>query len=297
MSSQRLKTCEVRLPRGCRPTDLLVLRSKSGPPTISYVELPEGATPGSYVQIRLPVAPGSDEPSMDVTYIPVPQAKDEVQMFEGFQGLPSPTAGKRLSSWPLIVIRAPPPRAGESLISGLLGTPSCPRAIHHRASTQPASSRHGLPKSRSRPCPRPRRPRRPSCAERWSEFDIVEINGVPQPMAYVKPTGRGHSFEEFFLLNNVPADRNGLPRTPTTDAGLFTTHHFLRLVHKQTRTVGDDRVFEWRKGIHWQLRMPNEDGRELMILTDLAKHLKHKGTWPRRPNSRAPCSQALGARC
>ena len=186
-----------------------------------YVEVPADAPPGSVYELRVPCFIGDGwEPARVHEMYPIstPQALDESHFLCGFANLKI-TPGKRLTEFPLVVVRAPAPREGESLVSGL--------------------------------------------THRWSEFDIVEINGVPQPMAYFNFKDRGHSYEEFSLLNNSPLDPM---------LGLSTTHRFLRLVHKQTRSVCSSRVAEWRQGKHWYLREENGDGRELIAITDLSKH-------------------------
>ena len=70
---------------------------------------------------------------------------------------------------------------------------------------------------------------------RWDEWDIVEANGVPQPMAFSKKK-KGCSYEEFFLINNVQQNPKFTGLTPTTS--------FLHLVHKETRTVCVSRLLE-----------------------------------------------------
>ena len=76
---------------------------------------------GSCFQTRLPyfIGDGWDEPSVKRTrLLPTPQALTEESFHSGFSGLPS--RSRRLEEYPLVVVRAPPPRDGESLWSGVL---------------------------------------------------------------------------------------------------------------------------------------------------------------------------------
>ena len=120
--------------------------------------MPADAPPGSVYELRVPCFIGDGwEPARVHEMYPIstPQALDESHFLCGFANLKI-TPGKRLTEFPLVVVRAPAPREGESLVSGL--------------------------------------------THRWSEFDIVEINGAPVLVRF------------------------GVPASPVCDEGDFEHH-------------------------------------------------------------------------
>jgi len=283
-------------------------------------EVTKSMLPGSCVEARLPIyiGDGWEAPRIDeFLVVPMPRCTTEDVFLRGFVDL-NPTPGGRITEYPLVVIRAPPPRPGDSL-------DSCITA-------------------------------------RWHEFDVVEVNGVPQPMAYVKAAQKGCSFEEFLCARpaqcpwtpsrfwrgsaalaltrcHAPAAArphaaahphaaarphapmrpcSPRPRLPLTASALSLgraprslvnnvtvdpsitrlspTHIFLKLIHKQTRTVGSRSIVQWRAGRRWRLREDNGDGRTLLMPTNLAKYTNHFVDLSRKPCAAATARTQLARR-
>ena len=78
---------------------------------------------------------------------------------------------------------------------------------------------------------------RPTLQKQW---DVVEVNGIPQPGAYAHHPP-GSSYEEFLLTNNVAYP----PRLRVPEGT-----RMLKLIHKRTRSVCSSRKAEVSVGRH-----------------------------------------------
>ena len=209
------RVVDVFVPEDAQPMDLLVFKHTPGSDENVLIAVPEDACPGAVIAVMLPVGQGVH----DLRVIKEREVRSltEDQIMQGFVDL-KPTVGKPLDQLMLLVFRAPPPIAGESLRI---------------------------------------------CFDSW---ELVEVNGVPQPSAYAFAPP-GSSYEEFFLYNNIElpgflapaalrADLSSAAAPPGAPASSAprTLQRILRMRHKQTRSVCASRLPAWRDGLRWRTR-------------------------------------------
>ena len=118
------RVLEVIVPPGAKPGCLLGIVTQRHPVVgrgeMSFVEMPEGGVP-RVLEVRLPVyiGDGWETPSvLERAIIHQRQALTEDELLRGFANLH--LQRRRLQEWPLLVVRVPAPRLGESLFSGIL---------------------------------------------------------------------------------------------------------------------------------------------------------------------------------